>query len=498
VPTSLCASAACAALAEQLSSELAPALSAPSARVWRVVALPHTEGCGVSDHAIGTRALVSLAAHGSVVGALFVEHGCETTHNDYFRGALERARMLGQPAPERAGGLAQPESSRGDFADAAAPAEATIAAHAVASARVEPRARAHAAHAHARAPVLSFCSIQRGGGTGPLSTVATSWLRALIAGEAMPAALGGVGGAAAARGTVSCAVGHVRVGFAALQPEPPHAQHHQQQGERQQQQHGRPAIAPSAGGDRDRDRDRDPQDATAAARALEAMGLAAAILARAGGVVVCARGGLVAQAARVASRRLARTVPRGGGGGGVPNSRAERKGAVLAFAERAEGRGLHEMQMPSSRVTLAEELTGLAAAGCDVLVVLAASASQIGLVQGHPLVPTLIAVVPTRRAGRKVEADVVLPRVAGSSIERAGGEDVLERAHARRDGTLALLTAIVRCADVSEALQVGADGSVCGAVAEAARARWRRARTLLDSQGRTLFQLPRGRLAVSL
>ena len=61
-----------------------------------VVALPHTEGCGSggSDD-LYTRTLVGHLLHPAVQTALLLEHGCERTHNDYFRAAL---RAAGQPA----------------------------------------------------------------------------------------------------------------------------------------------------------------------------------------------------------------------------------------------------------------------------------------------------------------------------------------------------------------------------------------------------------------
>ena len=57
-----------------------------------VVALPHTEGCGSggSDD-LYTRTLVGHVLHPAVAAALLLEHGCERTHNDYFRAALRDA-----------------------------------------------------------------------------------------------------------------------------------------------------------------------------------------------------------------------------------------------------------------------------------------------------------------------------------------------------------------------------------------------------------------------
>jgi altronate dehydratase len=68
----------------------------------RHVALVHTEGCGNSGLSTGAlyhRTLLGYMAHGLVGAGLFLEHGCERTHNDYMRRQLE-ARGLD---PERYG-----------------------------------------------------------------------------------------------------------------------------------------------------------------------------------------------------------------------------------------------------------------------------------------------------------------------------------------------------------------------------------------------------------
>jgi altronate dehydratase len=59
----------------------------------RFVALPHTEGCGVSSgqsEEIYARTLIGHLLHPLVGPALLLEHGCEKTHNDYIRHELER------------------------------------------------------------------------------------------------------------------------------------------------------------------------------------------------------------------------------------------------------------------------------------------------------------------------------------------------------------------------------------------------------------------------
>jgi altronate dehydratase len=57
----------------------------------RFVALVHTEGCGVTGaeaEAIYARAMMGYVTHPLVRCAVLLEHGCEKTHNDYFRNEL--------------------------------------------------------------------------------------------------------------------------------------------------------------------------------------------------------------------------------------------------------------------------------------------------------------------------------------------------------------------------------------------------------------------------
>ncbi|GAA2093983.1 UxaA family hydrolase [Brevibacterium salitolerans] len=56
-----------------------------------VVALSHTEGCGVSSGSaeeIFRDTLLGYATHPLTAHAVFLEHGCEKTHNDFFRDSL--------------------------------------------------------------------------------------------------------------------------------------------------------------------------------------------------------------------------------------------------------------------------------------------------------------------------------------------------------------------------------------------------------------------------
>lgn len=97
LPTSLCSGQIAAKLADQAAAE-----DWTAGRTTRAVALPHTEGCGVSGGAnvvTFARTLVGYLAHSDVRLALLLEHGCEKTHNDFFRNELIAAGL----DPERFG-----------------------------------------------------------------------------------------------------------------------------------------------------------------------------------------------------------------------------------------------------------------------------------------------------------------------------------------------------------------------------------------------------------
>jgi len=89
MPTSLCSGQVAAMIARRVESEL----PAGGAALSRVVALPHTEGCGASSGENEQHYLRTLAGHlvhPLVEHALLLEHGCEKTHNDLVRDALLR------------------------------------------------------------------------------------------------------------------------------------------------------------------------------------------------------------------------------------------------------------------------------------------------------------------------------------------------------------------------------------------------------------------------
>ena len=61
--------------------------------ISQFVALPHTEGCGVSSgrsEEIYTRTMIGHLTHPSVALGLLLEHGCEKTHNDHVRHAIQQ------------------------------------------------------------------------------------------------------------------------------------------------------------------------------------------------------------------------------------------------------------------------------------------------------------------------------------------------------------------------------------------------------------------------
>jgi altronate dehydratase len=92
LPTSLCSGQIALRIAERLNE----------AGMGHFVALPHTEGCGVSSgdsEQIFSRTLLGYLRHPSVHHALLLEHGCEKTHNDFFRHELKQQGL----DPERFG-----------------------------------------------------------------------------------------------------------------------------------------------------------------------------------------------------------------------------------------------------------------------------------------------------------------------------------------------------------------------------------------------------------
>ena len=89
LPTSICSG--------QIASQIARLLNnrrVGDGKLSRYVALPHTEGCGVSSgpsEQLYTRTLIGYLTNPLVGRALLLEHGCEKTHNDFVRHELREA-----------------------------------------------------------------------------------------------------------------------------------------------------------------------------------------------------------------------------------------------------------------------------------------------------------------------------------------------------------------------------------------------------------------------
>ncbi|GAA1557603.1 UxaA family hydrolase [Kribbella lupini] len=89
LPTSLCSGMIALRLSAQAEAE-----KWAGDAVTRMVALPHTEGCGSSGGASEetfARTMLGYLLHPNTRMALLLEHGCEKTHNDYFRAKLVEA-----------------------------------------------------------------------------------------------------------------------------------------------------------------------------------------------------------------------------------------------------------------------------------------------------------------------------------------------------------------------------------------------------------------------
>ncbi|MEO1441971.1 MAG: UxaA family hydrolase, partial [Chloroflexota bacterium] len=83
LPTSLCSGQIARQCVDKLNAELAG-----QAGISRFVTLVHTEGCGTSITTEYRTAQPNYLRHPNVRTALLLEHGCEMTHNAYFRGLM--------------------------------------------------------------------------------------------------------------------------------------------------------------------------------------------------------------------------------------------------------------------------------------------------------------------------------------------------------------------------------------------------------------------------
>ena len=98
LPTSLCSGQ----IAQMIAHRCNEQKIGEKQGISRFVALPHTEGCGVSggrSEEIYTRTMIGHLTHRTVALGLLLEHGCEKTHNDHVRHEIQKLGI----SPERYG-----------------------------------------------------------------------------------------------------------------------------------------------------------------------------------------------------------------------------------------------------------------------------------------------------------------------------------------------------------------------------------------------------------
>ena len=89
LPTSLCSGQ----IAQMIAHRCNEQQIGEKQGISRFVALPHTEGCGVSggrSEEIYTRTMIGHLTHPTVALGLLLEHGCEKTHNDHVRHEIQK------------------------------------------------------------------------------------------------------------------------------------------------------------------------------------------------------------------------------------------------------------------------------------------------------------------------------------------------------------------------------------------------------------------------
>lgn len=89
LPTSLCSSQVAALISARLNKQGI----GREQQVSRFVALAHTEGCGNNagpSEEMQMRTMLGYITHPLVKHCLLMEHGCEKTHNDFYRHAMQR------------------------------------------------------------------------------------------------------------------------------------------------------------------------------------------------------------------------------------------------------------------------------------------------------------------------------------------------------------------------------------------------------------------------
>ena len=98
LPTSLCSGQ----IAQMIAHRCNERRIGEKQGISSFVALPHTEGCGVSggrSEEIYTRTMIGHLTHPKVALGLLLEHGCEKTHNDHVRHEIQKLGI----SPERYG-----------------------------------------------------------------------------------------------------------------------------------------------------------------------------------------------------------------------------------------------------------------------------------------------------------------------------------------------------------------------------------------------------------
>ncbi|HCQ00196.1 MAG TPA: altronate hydrolase, partial [Candidatus Latescibacteria bacterium] len=89
LPTSLCSGQIARMAARRLNEKGI----GQACGLSRFVSLTHTEGCGVSggpSEDLYTRTMTGYLTHPMTTTALLLEHGCERTHNDFYRQQLKQ------------------------------------------------------------------------------------------------------------------------------------------------------------------------------------------------------------------------------------------------------------------------------------------------------------------------------------------------------------------------------------------------------------------------
>lgn len=120
LPTSLCSGQ----IANMAAGILTQRAVGKEQGISRFIGLAHTEGCGVAGESaekLYTRTMVGYLTHPLTYKALLLEHGCEKTHNDYLRHALQDKGLspddFGWASVQLDGGIEQALNNIADWFD---------------------------------------------------------------------------------------------------------------------------------------------------------------------------------------------------------------------------------------------------------------------------------------------------------------------------------------------------------------------------------------------